>query len=252
MIPRVGWQGSASRATRTPVSSGHYHTTDPSCRRRPKRDDRLLSGDRQLVVRRALRTRGDRRPVPGDRHRAGRPWRPAGVRRPQPLAARSDAPRRRGRGLRDRRVPPLPRRAVPGSGPPANGRRPRPWRLPALARLVVRLVPATLGTHHGAALLHDRRRRRRRLSKGPGRAREDRRDPRSAARGAQLVPGRSLQRRRRLSVHARRLAALPAGTRVGGDAVQAHYARVGSRPAIARTRDLDGLDEFLQRRHPDL
>lgn len=40
--------------------------------------------------------------------------------------------------------------------------------------------------------------------------------------------------------------------RVGGDAVQAHYARVGSRPAIARTRDLDGLDEFLQRRHPDL
>ena len=39
---------------------------------------------------------------------------------------------------------------------------------------------------------------------------------------------------------------------LGGDAVAAHYARVGARPAIARTRELDDLDERLQRHHPEL
>lgn len=42
------------------------------------------------------------------------------------------------------------------------------------------------------------------------------------------------------------------GLRIGGDAVASHYARVGSRPAIARTRDLDDLDERQLRRHPEL
>lgn len=42
------------------------------------------------------------------------------------------------------------------------------------------------------------------------------------------------------------------GHRLGGDAVDAHYARVGARPAIARTRELDDLDERLQRHHPAL
>jgi glutathione S-transferase len=39
---------------------------------------------------------------------------------------------------------------------------------------------------------------------------------------------------------------------LGGDAVQVHYARVGARPAIARARELDDLDERLIRHHPEL
>jgi glutathione S-transferase len=42
------------------------------------------------------------------------------------------------------------------------------------------------------------------------------------------------------------------GLTLGGDAVGAHYARVGARPAIARTRQLDDLDERLLRHHPEL
>jgi glutathione S-transferase len=42
------------------------------------------------------------------------------------------------------------------------------------------------------------------------------------------------------------------GLVVGGEAVQAHYARVGARPAIARARLLDDLDEQLLRYHPEL
>ena len=42
------------------------------------------------------------------------------------------------------------------------------------------------------------------------------------------------------------------GLLVGGEAVQAHYARVGARPAIARARELDDLDEQLLRHHPEL
>ena len=39
---------------------------------------------------------------------------------------------------------------------------------------------------------------------------------------------------------------------LGGDAVAAHYACVGARPAIAWTRELEDLDERLQRHHPEL
>jgi glutathione S-transferase len=39
---------------------------------------------------------------------------------------------------------------------------------------------------------------------------------------------------------------------LGGDAVAAHYRRVGARPAIARARELDDLDERLERYHPEL
>jgi glutathione S-transferase len=39
---------------------------------------------------------------------------------------------------------------------------------------------------------------------------------------------------------------------LGSEAVQSHYARVGERPAIARARELDDLDERLLRHHPDL
>jgi glutathione S-transferase len=42
------------------------------------------------------------------------------------------------------------------------------------------------------------------------------------------------------------------GTRLGGENVRAHYARVGARPAIARARELDDLDERLLRHHPEL
>lgn len=42
------------------------------------------------------------------------------------------------------------------------------------------------------------------------------------------------------------------GYLLGGDSVQAHYRRVGARPAIARARELDDLDEELQRHHPEL
>jgi glutathione S-transferase len=42
------------------------------------------------------------------------------------------------------------------------------------------------------------------------------------------------------------------GLTVGGAAVQAHFARVGARPAIARARALDDLDERLLRLHPEL
>lgn len=44
----------------------------------------------------------------------------------------------------------------------------------------------------------------------------------------------------------------PEGTRLGSDAVDAHFARVGARPAIARARELDDLDERLMRLHPDM
>ncbi len=40
--------------------------------------------------------------------------------------------------------------------------------------------------------------------------------------------------------------------RLGGDAVDAHYERVGARPAIVRARGLDDLDERLIRFHPEL
>jgi glutathione S-transferase len=39
---------------------------------------------------------------------------------------------------------------------------------------------------------------------------------------------------------------------LGGAAVAAHSERVAARPAIARTRELDDLDERLQRHHPEL
>ena len=42
------------------------------------------------------------------------------------------------------------------------------------------------------------------------------------------------------------------GLVIGGDAVQAHYARVGARPAIERARLLDDLDERQLRVHPEL
>jgi len=42
------------------------------------------------------------------------------------------------------------------------------------------------------------------------------------------------------------------GHTLGGKALAAHYERVGARPAIARTRELDDLDEMLQRHHPEL
>jgi glutathione S-transferase len=42
------------------------------------------------------------------------------------------------------------------------------------------------------------------------------------------------------------------GVTLGGEALAAHYERVGARPAIARTRELDDLDERLQRYHPEL
>jgi len=40
--------------------------------------------------------------------------------------------------------------------------------------------------------------------------------------------------------------------RLGGERLDAHYRRVGDRPAIRRTRALDGLDERLQRHLPEL
>lgn len=39
---------------------------------------------------------------------------------------------------------------------------------------------------------------------------------------------------------------------VGGPNVQAHFARVGERPAIIRTRELDDLTPDFQRNHPDM
>ena len=68
-----------------------------------------------------------------------------------------------------------------------------------------------------------------------------------------LVPRRALHRRGHLPLHARRLAGTTGRACViGGDAVQEHYARVGERPAIARARELDDLDERLLRHHPEL
>ena len=42
------------------------------------------------------------------------------------------------------------------------------------------------------------------------------------------------------------------GLTLGGEALAAHYERVGARPAIARARELDDLDERLLRFHPEL
>ena len=37
-----------------------------------------------------------------------------------------------------------------------------------------------------------------------------------------------------------------------GATVQAHFERIGARPAIARTRELDDLRPDFQRHHPEL
>lgn len=42
---------------------------------------------------------------------------------------------------------------------------------------------------------------------------------------------------------------LPEGAEFGGDAVAAHFARVGERPAVARVREAENLDERLRRRN---
>ena len=42
------------------------------------------------------------------------------------------------------------------------------------------------------------------------------------------------------------------GYRLGGERVRAHYQRVGGRPAVARSRELDDLDERQLRYHPEL
>jgi glutathione S-transferase len=42
------------------------------------------------------------------------------------------------------------------------------------------------------------------------------------------------------------------GFTLGGPNLRAHYARVGARPAIARARELEDLDERLLRHHPEL
>jgi glutathione S-transferase len=42
------------------------------------------------------------------------------------------------------------------------------------------------------------------------------------------------------------------GYELGGECVRAHYRRVGERPAVARTRELEDLDERLLRYHPEL
>ncbi len=42
------------------------------------------------------------------------------------------------------------------------------------------------------------------------------------------------------------------GYTLGGEQLAGHFERVGARPAIARTRELDDLDERLLRYHPEL
>jgi glutathione S-transferase len=42
------------------------------------------------------------------------------------------------------------------------------------------------------------------------------------------------------------------GYELGGERVREHYARVGARPAVVRTRQLDDLDERQLRYHPEL
>ena len=42
------------------------------------------------------------------------------------------------------------------------------------------------------------------------------------------------------------------GYQLGGARVREHYRRVGERPAVARSRELDGLDERQLRYHPEL
>jgi glutathione S-transferase len=42
------------------------------------------------------------------------------------------------------------------------------------------------------------------------------------------------------------------GYQLGGENVRAHYERVGARPAVARARELDDLDERQLRYHPEL
>jgi len=42
------------------------------------------------------------------------------------------------------------------------------------------------------------------------------------------------------------------GYQLGAERVRDHYRRVGERPAVVRTRELDDLDERLIRYHPEL
>ena len=42
------------------------------------------------------------------------------------------------------------------------------------------------------------------------------------------------------------------GYQLGGESVREHYRRVGERPAVVRTRELEDLDERLIRYHPEL
>jgi glutathione S-transferase len=45
---------------------------------------------------------------------------------------------------------------------------------------------------------------------------------------------------------------VPGGYELGGERVREHYRRVGRRPAVVRTRELDDLDQRLLRHHPEL
>jgi glutathione S-transferase len=42
------------------------------------------------------------------------------------------------------------------------------------------------------------------------------------------------------------------GYQLGGERVREHYRRVGERPAVVRSRELDDLDERQLRYHPEL
>ncbi len=202
-----------------------------------------ITGSTSFAVRCALEEIGVE--YHADRHRAVRALAARELRPGQPVAARAGDLRRRGRGLRDRRLPAVPGRAVPGGRARAAARRPVARRLPALAG---RGSPTRSGRCGSGSW---------RRSSSP--AMSDGRRPREGLRGARRI-GAALEAELRGRTWCRRRRATPSRTststcssagrptgrprdrrRRGAGAL-----RAGRRAAaIARARDLDDLDERL-------
>ena len=196
----------------------------------------------------ASRVRDGRRPSAPSR-------RGAGLRGREPVATRARAPRRRRRRLRDRGRAALPRRAAAG---PAGSARCRASR--AAAELLRWILWLSNTLHHAYVpldapqfLTDDHRGPRGDRAQGARRSSArygalPRRRARRTARGASArrspSPTSTSTCSRAGRTTARRGSAAPPS--------RTHFARVGARPAIARARALDDLDERLLRYHPEL
>ena len=156
--------------------------------------------------------------------------------------------------LRDGCRPALPRRAPPGTRPRAAARRARPRRAAALGDVARRHAPRRVPPVRRSALPHATIRPGTRASSSRAARGSLPTAPTSSAsspagRGASETSSPSPTS---TSTCSRAGRATRTATRSAATPLAAHYERVGARPAIARDRELDDLDERLLRHHPEL